>query len=237
VQLEQLIQQSKPFLSYVLDWHNNLKPIQMDAVVANHPERVAVFAVDVTNGFCSEGPLASERVAEIVNPIVTLCQKAHDYGVRHFILPQDTHAPDAAEFDAYPPHCIAGTAEAETVDELKALPFADSFLVMEKNGLHAAIDTDLNPWLDQHPEVDTYIVTGDCTDLCTYQLAMHLLVRAHTRNLSARVLLPVNCVQTYHLAVDDAAAVGAIPHEGDLLHHIFLYHMRLNGIEVFAAIE
>ena len=235
--IQQLVEKSTPFLSYILDWHNHLEPTRMDTAVSGHPERVALFAVDVTNGFCRQGPLASDRVAEIVDPTVSLFQLAHDHGVRHFILPQDTHTPDAAEFAAYPPHCIAGTPEAETVDELKQLPFADEFLVMEKNGLHSAIDTELNPWLDQHPEVYTYIVTGDCTDLCTHQLAMHLQVRAHTHNLSARVIIPVNCVQTYHMSVGQAAEIGAVPHEGDLLHIVFLYHMRLNGIEVVSGFE
>ena len=237
MELQQLIDQSMPFLAYILEWRNYLKPARMEAVVAHHPERVVVLAIDVTNGFCRQGPLASDRVAEIVAPIVSLLQQAHKYGVRHFLLPQDTHTPDAAEFAAYPPHCVAGTPEAETVDELMDLPFSDLFLVMEKNGLHAAIGTDLNPWLDRHPEVDTYIVVGDCTDLCTYQLAMHLQVRAHTHNLPARVIVPVDCVQTYHLSVDQATAIGAVPHEGDLLHLLFLYHMRLNGIEVVSTFE
>ena len=181
MELQHLIDQSTPFLAYILDWYNRLEPARMETTVAGQPERVAVLAVDVTNGFCRQGALASDRVATIVDPIVSLLLLAHKHGVRHFILPQDTHTPDAAEFAAYPPHCIAGTPEAATVDELTELPFSDLFVVMEKNSLHAAIDTELNPWLDRHPDVNTYIVVGDCTDLCTYQLAMHLQVRAHAR--------------------------------------------------------
>ena len=47
------------------------------------------MAVDVTSGFCSEGPLASERVGAIVDPIVQIFARAHEVGVRHFILPPD----------------------------------------------------------------------------------------------------------------------------------------------------
>ena len=234
---KQFIGQSEPFLAYVLDWFNRLQAMDLIAVLSGHPERVAVFAVDVTNGFCRQGPLSSPRVASIVDPIVALFQRTHARGVRHYLLPQDTHSPDAAEFDAYPPHCVAGTPEAETVIELKALPFADQFVVHQKNGLHAALDTDLNPWLDAHPEVDTFLVTGDCTDLCTYQLAMHLQVRAHTRNLDARVIVPADCVQTYDMPVDVATQLGALPHDADLLHILFLYHMRLNGIMVVSHID
>jgi hypothetical protein len=32
--------------------------------------------------------------------------------------------------------------------------------------------------------------------------------------------------------VDVARRLGGLPHAGDLLHLIFLYHMALNGIEI-----
>jgi hypothetical protein len=43
--------------------------------------------------------------------------------------------PRRPEFEAYPPHAIAGTREAETIPELLALPFAEQFTVIEKNAL------------------------------------------------------------------------------------------------------
>ncbi|NBR71997.1 MAG: rod shape-determining protein, partial [Proteobacteria bacterium] len=44
--------------------------------------------------------------------------------------------------------------------------------------------------------------------------------------------LSSDLVDTYHLPVDIAGTVGAMPHDGDLMHATFLYHLRLNGIEV-----
>ena len=32
--------------------------------------------------------------------------------------------------------------------------------------------------------------------------------------------------------VETARQIGALPHDGDLLHRLFLYHMALNGIRV-----
>ena len=32
--------------------------------------------------------------------------------VRDFALTQDTHDPNTPEFEAYPPHCLRGTAES-----------------------------------------------------------------------------------------------------------------------------
>jgi hypothetical protein len=66
---------------------------------------------------------------------------------------------------------------------------------------------------------------------------MHLKLRGNARNEKIRVVLPVDCVDTYDLPVSVAQEIGAVPHEGELLHYIFLYHMRLNGIEVVARIE
>lgn len=237
MKVEQLIENSQPFLQYVVEWKDNLQPVTMPQVINGRPERVAVISVDVINGFCYEGPLASPRVAAIVAPIVALFEKSHQAGVRHFILTQDTHPANSVEFESYPPHCIRGTRESEAVDKFKKLPFFDQFLIIPKNSLNSVIETDLDAWLKEHPEVNTFITVGDCTDLCTYQLAMHLKLRGNARNEKVRVFLPADCVDTYDLPVSVAREIGAVPHAGDLLHYIFLYHMRLNGIEVVSAIE
>ena len=233
---EQLINNSKPFLNYVVDWKEGLQALPISDVIQNRPENVAVISVDVINGFCYEGPLASPRVASIVEPIASLFQTTYDAGVRHFILTQDTHPEDAVEFASYPPHCIRGTSESETVAAFKNLPFFDLFQVMPKNSINSALNTDLEAWLVGHPQVDTFITVGDCTDLCTYQLAMHLKLRANAQNQKSRVILPVDCVDTYDLPVEVAQQIGAVPHNGDLLHYIFLYHMMLNGVKIVGQI-
>lgn len=237
METKQFIENSRPFLTYVAEWVAGLQPMPVARLVGEDASRVAVISVDVINGFCYEGALSSPRVANIVDPIVALFEKSYQAGVRHFILTQDTHPADAVEFESFPPHCIRGTWESETVDKFKALPFFDQFQVMPKQSINSAIGTDLEAWLDAHPQVNTFVTVGDCTDLCTYQLAMHLRLRSNVRNERTRVILPADCVDTYDLPVPVAAEIGAIPHDGDLLHAIFLYHMRLNGIEVVAKIE
>jgi len=194
------------------------------------------MCVDLVLGFCYEGPLVSPRVARIVPPIMALFQKARSAGVGHFVLPQDSHPPDAIEFKAYAPHCVAGTHEAETVPELLALPFAEQFTLIPKNSINSAIGTGLGAWLEAHPEVHTFIVVGDCTDLCVYQLAMHLRLRANALGLQQRVVLPANCGETYDLPVERAKELGTLPHNGDMLHAVFLYSMALNGVEVVAEV-
>ena len=112
---------SKPFLEWLTRWEENLPEVDVSEVIPD-PAAVALISVDLTVGFCCEGPLASPRVAAIVPAAVRLFQRVYDLGVRHFLLLQDTHDADAIEFFAYPPHAVAGTAESETVDELKEIP-------------------------------------------------------------------------------------------------------------------
>jgi nicotinamidase-related amidase len=238
VNVERLIDDSRPFLSWLVSWYNDRPDLDLGRVVEElgGADKVAVLAVDVTVGFCSEGALSSVRVGGIVRPITRLFERVYGLGVRHFVLPQDTHSPDAVEFGSYPPHCVRGSEEAMTVPELRNLEFSDLFVVMEKDSISVDINTGLDEWLESHPEVTTYIVVGDCTDICVYQLAMHLRLRANAlKQRDVRVIVPIDGVNTYDTPVSAAQEIGAMPHEGDLLHLIFLYSMALNGVEVVAS--
>ena len=227
-----LRQSSASYIDFLEQWVHGLPRVALADVVTD-AEHTAVLCVDVINGFCTIGPLSSPRVQGIVAPITTLFEAAYRLGVRHFILPQDTHDPHAVEFGQYPAHCVRGDVQSQTVPELQVLPFAKDFVVIEKNSISSSENTGLDAWLDAHPQIDTFIVTGDCSDLCTYQLAMHLRLRANARqDARARVIVPANCVQTYDTPVDVATKLGIPPHHGDLLHAVFLYNMATNGVEV-----
>lgn len=233
--VQEFIEQSRPFLTWLLEWQAGRETVSISDLCAP-PQGTAVMAVDMIEGFCREGALSSPRVNRLIAPVVQLFREAHRAGVRNFLLSQDHHREDSVEFGAYPPHCVAGTREAETVRELLELPFAGEYVVINKNSINSAIGTELDGWLNAHPEVNTFVVVGDCTDLCTYQLAMHLRLRANAYNLPHRVIVPANCVDTYDMPVAVARSVGAFPHDGDLLHLVFLYSMALNGVEVVAGI-
>jgi nicotinamidase-related amidase len=239
VDVERLISSSRPFLEWLVDWYNNRPTLDLADLLAavGGADRAAVLAVDVTSGFCSEGPLASERVGGIVGPITHLFERVHSLGVRHFILPKDTHSEDAVEFGSFPAHCVRGTDQPVIVPELANLPFSDLFWVIEKDSISSDIDTGLDDWLAAHPEITTFLVAGDCTDFCVYQLAMHLRLRANAFNLrDVRIILPVDGVDTFDIPVEVAREIGAMPHHGDLLHLIFLYSMAQNGVEVVEGV-
>ncbi|HWQ11660.1 MAG TPA: isochorismatase family protein [Roseiflexaceae bacterium] len=227
-----LVETSRPFLRYLDEWYAALPELPLAQVVGREPERVALISIDVINGFCTEGPLASERVGRIVQPVADLFARAYDLGVRHFALTQDTHDPNTPEFGAYPPHCLKGTRESEAVDALKALPFYDAIKIVPKNSISSHIGTELGIWITMRQRVDTFVVVGDCTDLCTYQAAMHLRLEANAGNFTRRVIVPANAVDTFDTPVSLARELGIKAHDGDLHHVLFLHHMALNGIEV-----
>ena len=224
------------FLAYLKEWLNGIKSLSM-AEVFPDPRKGAILSQDLIKGFCTIGPLASPRVDNIVPSTANFFRSAWNYGINNILLFQDSHEPDAVEFNAYPPHCVRGTAEAETVDEFKALPFYDKLPIFTKNSISSGIQTGFDQWLIAHPEVDTFVVVGDCTDICIYQLAMHLRLTANASQLHRRVIVPVDFVQTYDRPLSAAREQGGFPHPGDLLHEVFLYHMALNDVEIVQRIN
>lgn len=237
MQLEQLINQSKPFLEWLLEWQTNLKPLSLASVIQDAPRSTGIISVDVIEGFCHVGPLSSPRVRQIIEPITALFNLAWQQGVRDIALPQDTHPANAVEFAQYAPHCIRGTQESQTVDAFKRLPFFEHMTIIEKNSINSGLTPAFNEWITQRNHIKNWIIVGDCTDLCTYQLAMHMRLRANENQMpNVRVIVPVNTVDTYDLPVETAAQIGAVPHPAPLLHLIFLYHMMLNGVEIVTEI-
>ncbi len=233
-----ILEQGTEFLTAIVEWARNLPSMVWSDLAQEAAQgRVALFSVDMINGFCHEGALSSPRVQSIIPAVVDAFKGAYAIGVRNFIVAQDCHSPESVEFADFPPHCLAGTSEAENIPELASLPFADLYTVVAKNSLNAFHGTQLSAWLEGHRDLGTAVIIGDCTDLCVHQMAMHLKLYANAHNLNMRIIVPENAVQTYDIPVAVAHEIGALPHSGDVLHLLFLYHMRLNGIEIVRGIN
>lgn len=221
--------------TFITEWLATLPDVTFQQV-APTPEATAIFSADMINGFVHAGPLASERVNALAEPVASLFEAAWDHGIREYVLLQDTHDPSTPEFRAYPPHCIMGTEEAATIPELAGLPFHENFTIVEKNSLNPAVETTFDAWLDAHPQIVNAIVVGDCTDLCTYQLAMHLRMRANALNLETfDVIIPASAVDTFDIPAGRDTEVGQA-HPGDFFHNVFLYHMMSNGIRIVRSL-
>lgn len=224
-----LSQTAQQHLLDLEQWREQLQPFNLTAALQDglKPSEIAVLSVDLIEGFCRIGPLASPRVEAIIPNIVSLVQRASDAGVKDIVFIQDAHPENAEEFHAYPPHCIQGTPEARAVRELEALPNWNTFTHLQKNSISSLESTPLHAWLDARPHLKVLIAVGDVTDLCLYTLALGLQLRTLARGLNQRVIVPENCTQTW----------DSPDHPGDLYHAMFLYQLRRNGAEIVSSVK
>lgn len=229
---------SESFLDFLDSWFADLRPVSLKSLLKKFPaEQTAIACIDVVNGFCKEGNLASPRVARIIDPIVQLLKNAEQHGINYYLLPQDNHSEHSKEFEIYPRHCVEGSFESRTVQEITDLPNSYKFNVIPKRTINPALEETLLTWLDQNPEVCQFIVTGDCTDICIHQMAMHLKLQSIKKDKESEIIVPVNCVDTFDISMDAYRSDGLMPHPADIFHIFTLYHLHLNGIRIVSAIE
>jgi nicotinamidase-related amidase len=166
----------------------------------------AIIVVDVLNGFCVSGHLASPRLARVVPGIRTYLERELASGARAIFL-ADTHTPDDLEFAMFPPHCVVGTEEAQIVPELREIAARSD--VVRKTRYSGFYGTDLDQRLAALAP-DVVEVVGVCTDICV----MHTV--ADLRNRDYRVVVHRDLVETY----------DAPGHDGDRINEFALAHMR-----------
>lgn len=199
---------------------NSLPVMKLDSV---DPSSTAAVFIDIINGFIREGAMSAARIEDIVAPNAVLMKKCIDAGIAVCAF-ADCHEEDAVEFASFPPHCIKGTSESELVDELKA---CGGYTLIPKNSTNGYHEEDFTEFLSEHCETDTFIVTGDCTDICVLQFCLALKTAYTKDNRAVRIIIPVNCVETY-----DA------PFHGSDFTNLAAYKlMKDSGITFVSSIE
>jgi nicotinamidase/pyrazinamidase len=145
------------------------------------------IVVDVLNGFCKFGNLASPRCDAAIPRIREVIEERRRAG-DHLIFLADTHDPNDREFEVFPVHCVRGTAESEVVPELQ--PLLHEGTLIRKRRYSGLFETDLEArLLAAQPEQVT--VVGVCTDICV----LHTV--ADLRNRDYRVVVPASAVETF----------------------------------------
>ncbi len=155
-------------------------------------EKTALIIVDVVNGFIREGAMASPIIEGIVPNVASLAEACKGRGIPIAAL-ADCHRENCAEFASFPPHCIENTSESELVDELKD---KDCFII-KKNSTNGFHEKEFMHALVANPAVNTFIVVGDCTDICVMQLCLTLKTWFTQQNRQSEIIIPVNCIETY----------------------------------------
>jgi nicotinamidase-related amidase len=180
----------------------------------------ALVNVDIINGFCKEGNLSSDRVAEIIPEAVRLNEKFREFTRLYFI---DKHDKTSEEFNAYIEHCISNTSEAEIIDELKKY-IDERAVVCNKNSVNGFFSIEFQNWFIKNSSITNYIVIGDVTDICVLNFCLTLKTYFNEKNIKSRIIVPLSGVETFDLDVTD--------HDGDIMNLFALYNMRMNGIEI-----
>ncbi|MDQ6883245.1 MAG: cysteine hydrolase [Candidatus Dormibacteraeota bacterium] len=165
------------------------------------------IVVDVLNGFCKTGNLASPRCLAVIPRIRAAVETRRQAGDQLIFL-ADTHDPDDREFEIFPVHCVRGTAESEVVEELG--PLLKSGRLIRKRRYSGFFETDLGAVLKAlNPQRVT--VVGVCTDICV----LHTV--ADLRNRDYRVFVPAEAVETF----------DAPGHDGDQVQRFALAHLSI----------
>ena len=172
---------------------------------AQQPSKV-ILVVDMLNGFCREGSLASARLDSITGRLREYLEREAAAGA-HLVFLADTHAPDDPEFAMFPPHCVEGSGEEEIVPELAGLAAAGT--VVRKHTFSGFRGTRLDEVLARLAP-DVVEVAGVCTDICVLHTVYDLRVRGY------EVIVRADLVETY----------DAPGHEADEVNRFALSHIR-----------
>ena len=158
----------------------------------------AVLVVDMLQGFLEEGyPLyCGARARRIIPNIQGLLEQELAQDARVFFI-CDHHDPDDPEFKMFPPHCIAGTVEAEVIPELAGYRGE----IIPKRRYSGFFGTSLEEKL-RELKPERLIVCGVLTNICV------LHTTADARNRDYEVEVPVDCVAS----PDEAAHRFALEH-------------------------
>lgn len=219
VSKNEFIKKSSDTLDKLWDWLDGLESIKLEDLDSEH---TALVIVDMINGFAREGALKSPRVEALIPEVDRLLRQANGKGMKSIAF-ADAHVGESPEFESYPVHCMAGSSESAMVRELDE---TGGFILIEKNSTNGFHEEAFQKWLQENSHIKTFIMTGDCTDICIQQLAITLRTWFNRQNIKSRIIVPASAVNTYDLGL----------HQGDLVHVMALYNMSINGIEIVKAI-
>lgn len=236
------------FLTYMSNTINRFpnKTIQDLLEESGGVENLYIVYVDILKGFCEQGPLSSDRVNRMVQPVVSLTNGLLEQGLpsENIIFLNDRHPKNAVEFSSFAPHCIDGTEEADVVDALQPIQQRKGVQTFYKNATTGMFGTNQDGLkfferLDQifSEGKSTFLIVGDCTDLCIYQNAVGIRLYANEKNVETDVVVPISHIQTFDIPVQQAKQLDIDAHDADFLDTVFIYHMHLNGVRIIQTVE
>jgi nicotinamidase-related amidase len=204
----------KTFSNFIDCMNNDIEQISIEDF--NAKETILVI-IDMVNGFVREGVLSSPFVDKIATGVSNLAKKCEDLKIP-IIAYADTHIENSTEFRNFPVHCLAGTHEAELIDELKQIK---SIIKVEKNSTNSFLAK--NPLELVEANIKNILVTGCVTDICIRDFSKTMRKYLDENNIDANIYIIENLVETYEIE-------GV--HNRELEHILALYDMKNSGINI-----
>lgn len=196
-----------------------LDPLPLDSFDSS---KTVFVMVDIVNGFINEGAMASPDIGKIIPPVCELLKKCTAKCIPSVAF-ADCHSEGCAEFDSFPVHCLKDSSESEIVDEIKSI---GGYTLIPKNSTNGFHEEAFKRFLSEHSAADTFIVTGDCTDICVMQFCLALKTYFTVNNRQCRIVVPLNCVDTYNVQ----------GHNSTFANLAAVKLMTVNGIEFASEI-
>ena len=226
---ETILKNSTEIIANIYDDLNKLEPLAIENI---NPKKTIAFSIDVNNGFAKSGAMSSERVNAIIDDSAKTLKALSEKGIQ-LVAYTDTHTKESPEFLMYPEHCLEGTEEQKVVEEISSI---EGIVIKPKNSTNGFLA--YNPLIQKEMEydnltqkdldnMDTFIVTGDCTDICVYQFAISLKTYLDQCNRKGTIIIPINLVETF----------DAPFHNGDFMNMVFLNSLASNGVKLVSEIK
>lgn len=147
----------------------------------------AFLVIDMLHDFLKQdGALSIGDSTQIIRNVQERLEKWRS-GKKPVIYIMDRHLPNDAEFNMFPPHCLAGERGAEIVAELS--PRKEDILIFKRR-YSAFFGTDLDLTL-RELGAKALELTGVCTQICV------LYTAADARMLSYAVTVRKDCVASF----------------------------------------
>ncbi len=197
-------------------------PPVIDFEEINEDETVLMI-MDMVNGFVKSGALMDQRIQDLVPGIVKLTEKFVENNLEVLAF-ADSHQKKSTEFESFIQHCLEGTEESEIIDELKKV---GGYKLIKKNSTNGMYAPEFQKWLSENFNKRTYVIVGDCTDICVLQFALSLRAYYDQHNKQVDIIVVKDLVDTYDLGL----------HDGDILNLFALYLMHNSGIRVIRNIN
>ena len=133
----------------------------------------ALIIVDMLNDFV-DGKLANPKAQGIIEPLQRLLGHARDEGWV-VVFSNDAHQPDDPELRVWGEHAMAGTPEADVIQQLEP---RDGEIVSPKRVYSAFDFTGLDEQLKERG-VDEVVITGQHTHICVRHSSYGALIRGY----------------------------------------------------------